>query len=203
MEAFLVRAYRSVASPSFGGRRWTITPIEAWLCSVTIIRAAESARWSYTRLFGEVEMASSKEEAMRAAGTDEIRAQVGSPLRKYRQEAFAQRIVAGFSVTAAYASAYGREHDVTSRVNGQRLLTKAYIRERIAKIESDAALSSLPTIRRVLDEAGSTTVDRIRNGSLREACKAVDSFADTVLKLSRALSQQKLIGGWPLLLVSI
>jgi hypothetical protein len=28
-----------------------------------------------------------------------------------------------------------------------------------------------------------------RNGSFREACKAIDCFTDTVLKLSRALSQ--------------
>jgi hypothetical protein len=85
---------------------------------------------------------------------------------------------------------FGRAHDVSSRVNGRRLLTKAHIRERIAKIESDAALFALPTIRKVLDEAGSTTVDRIRIGSFKQACKAVDCFADTVLKLSRALSQQ-------------
>ena len=82
------------------------------------------------------------------------------------------------------------DHAMSSRVNGRRLLAKVYIRERIAKIESDATLSSLPTIRKVLDEAGSTTVDRIRNGSFREACKAVDCFADTVLK---SLSQQS----WP------
>jgi hypothetical protein len=109
--------------------------------------------------------------------------------RRSGQEAFAQRIVAGFSVTAAYASAYGRAHDVTSRVNGRRLLTNANIRARISQIESDAALSSLPTIRRVLEEAGSNTMDRIRNGSIREACKAVDCFADTVLKLSKSFSQ--------------
>jgi hypothetical protein len=70
------------------------------------------------------------------------------------------------------------------------IIQAAYIRERIAKIESDAALSALPTIRKVLDEAGSTTVDRIRNGSFKQACKAVDCFADTVLKLSRVLSQK-------------
>ena len=37
----------------------------------------------------------------RGAGTDEVRAPSRPPLRKYRQETFAQRIVAGFSVTAA------------------------------------------------------------------------------------------------------
>jgi hypothetical protein len=36
-------------------------------------------RLYYARLFGEVEMASSKEEAMRAAGTDEIRAKSAAP----------------------------------------------------------------------------------------------------------------------------
>jgi hypothetical protein len=130
-------------------------------------------------------MASSKEDAMRAAGTDKIRAQSGPPLPNFRQEAFAQRIAAGCSATAAYASAYGRPRDASSRVNGRRLLTNANIRAR-----SDATLSSLSTIREVLDAAGCTTVDRIRNGSFKQACKAVDCFADTVLKLSRALSQQ-------------
>jgi hypothetical protein len=122
--------------------------------------------------------------------SDKIRAQSGPPLPNFRQEAFAQRIAAGCSATAAYASAYGRPRDASSRVNGRRLLTNANIRARIAQIERDAALSSLSTIREVLDAAGCTTVDRIRNGSFKQACKAVDCFADTVLKLSRALSQQ-------------
>jgi hypothetical protein len=190
MEAFQVRAHRLVASPSFGRRRRISAPIKAWICSLKNILVADSVRLSYTRLFAEIEIAISKEEATRAAGTDEIMAQSRPPLPNFRQEAFAQRMAAGLSATAAYASAYGQPRDVSSRVNGRRLLTKAYIRERIAKIESDAALSALPTIRRVLDEAGSTTVDRIRNGSFKQACKAVDCFADTVLKLSRALSQQ-------------
>lgn len=30
--------------------------------------------------------------------------------------------------------------------------------------------------------------DRIRNGSFKQACEAADQFADTILKLSRALS---------------
>jgi hypothetical protein len=137
-----------------------------------------------------VEMASSKEDAMRAAGTDKIRAQSGPPLPNFRQEAFAQRIAAGCSATAAYASAYGRPRDASSRVNGRRLLTNANIRARIAQIERDATLSSLSTIREVLDAAGCTTVDRIRNGSFKQACRAVDCFADTVLKLNRALSPQ-------------
>jgi len=62
-------------------------------------------------------MASSKEDAMRAAGTDIIRAQSGPPLPNFRQEAFAQRIAAGCSATAAYASPYGRPRDASSRVN--------------------------------------------------------------------------------------
>ena len=133
-------------------------------------------------------MASSKEDAMRAAGTDIIRAQSGPPLPNFRQEAFAQLIAAGGSATAAYASAYGRPRDASSRVNGRRLLTNANIRARIAQIERDATLSSLSTIRKVLDAAGCTTVDRIRNGSFKQACEAADQFADRILKLSRALS---------------
>jgi hypothetical protein len=56
------------------------------------------------------------------------------------------------------------------------------------QIERDATLSSLSTIREVLDAAGCTTVDRIRNGSFKQACEAADQFADTILKLSKALS---------------
>jgi hypothetical protein len=59
MEAFQVRAYRLVASPSFGSRRRVSAPIKAWICAVTIIQATESTRWSYMRLFAEVEMSSS------------------------------------------------------------------------------------------------------------------------------------------------
>ena len=119
---------------------------------------------------------------------DIIRAQSGPPLPNFRQEAFAQLIAAGGSATAAYASAYGRPRDASSRVNGRRLLTNANIRARIAQIERDATLSSLSTIRKVLDAAGCTTVDRIRNGSFKQACEAADQFADRILKLSRALS---------------
>ena len=68
-------------------------------------------------------------------------------------------VAAGLSATAAYASAYGRPRDASSRVNGRRLLTKTHIRERITKIESHAALSSVPTIYKVLNEAGRTAVD--------------------------------------------
>ena len=187
MVAFQVRADRLVASRRFGCWRSLIAAFRAQICALKIILAVQSAVWSYKRLFAEVEMASSKEDAMHAAGTDKIRAQSGPPLPNFRQEAFAQRTAAGCSATAAYASAYGRPRDASSRVNGRRLLTNANIRARIAQIERDATLSSLSTIREVLDAAGCTTVDRIRNGSFKQACKAVDCFADTVLKLSRAL----------------
>jgi hypothetical protein len=54
-----------------------------------------------------------------------------APLRNLRQETFCQLVAGGKSATAAYADAYGRAHDVTSRVNGGRLLTDANICERI------------------------------------------------------------------------
>jgi hypothetical protein len=52
MEAFLVRAYHLVASPSFGRRRRISAPIKAWICSLKTILAVDSVRLSYTRLFG-------------------------------------------------------------------------------------------------------------------------------------------------------
>ncbi len=190
MVAFQVRADRLVVSLRFVSLRSLCVAVKTPICAFKIILAGHSAMRSYERLFAEVEMASSKEGAMRAAGTDKIRAQSGPPLPNIRQEAFAQRIAAGCSATAAYASAYGRPRDASSRVNGRRLLTNANIRARIVQIQRDAALSSLSTIREVLDEAGRRTVDRIRNGSFKQACEAANQFADTVLILDKALSQQ-------------
>ncbi len=37
---------------------------------------------------------------------------------------------------------------------------------------------------------GRRTVDRIRNRSFKQACEAANQFADTVLILNKALSQQ-------------
>jgi len=106
-------------------------------------------------------------------------------LQNRRQETFCQLVAAGRSATAAYATAYGRARDPSSRVNGQRLLMKANICERIAEIRQGAALASLPILRKVLAEAGRSAVDRIQTGSFRGACSATEEFAKMVLRLSR------------------
>ena len=110
------------------------------------------------------------------------------PLANLRQEAFAHLVAAGHSATAAYARAYGRDRDVTSRVNGNRLLTKASIRERIAQIRHEAALGSFPMLQQVIKEAESRAIERIRSGSFKQACASAERFADTVIKLANRLS---------------
>lgn len=135
-------------------------------------------------------MVISKEEAIHLAGTGEVCAPPCPPLPNCRQEAFARRIAAGLSATAAYASASGRPRDASSRVNGRRLLTKAYIRDRIAEIESAAALDALPEIGAVIGEAALRASATIREGSFREACKATEEFAGLVIRLDEALSRK-------------
>jgi hypothetical protein len=107
-----------------------------------------------------------------------------APLRNLRQETFCQLVAAGKSATAAYAGAYGRAHDVTSRVNGGRLLTDANICERIVEIRCQEATASLPTLRRLIEGAGQSAVKQIQTGSFRRACQAAERFADMIIKLS-------------------
>ncbi|HEY8033314.1 MAG TPA: hypothetical protein VIF02_13300 [Methylocella sp.] len=107
-----------------------------------------------------------------------------APLQNLRQETFCQLVASGKSATAAYAGAYGRAHDVTSRVNGRRLLTDANICERIVEIRSGEASASLPSLRRIVEGAGQSAVQQIETGSFRRACQAAERFADMIIKLS-------------------
>jgi hypothetical protein len=107
-----------------------------------------------------------------------------APLRNLRQETFCQLVAAGKSATAAYAGAYGRARDTTSRVNGQRLLTDANIWERIVEIRSEEAADSLPTLRRIVEKAGQSAVQQIQTGSFRRACQAAERFANMVIALA-------------------
>ena len=88
---------------------------------------------------------------------------------------------------AAYARAYGRDRDASSRVNGRRLLTNANIQDRIAQIRHEAVLKSLPMLQQVINDAERKAVERIRNGSFKQACKATERFADMVIKLADRL----------------
>jgi hypothetical protein len=107
-----------------------------------------------------------------------------APLRNLRQETFCQLVAAGNSATAAYAGAYGRARDATSRVNGGRLLTDANICERIVEIRSEEASASLPILRRIVGGAGQSAVQQIQTGSFRRACQAAERFAKMVNALS-------------------
>jgi hypothetical protein len=107
-----------------------------------------------------------------------------APLRNLRQETFCQLVAAGKSATAAYAGAYGRAHDATSRVNGGRLLTDANICERIVEIRSEEAIVAFPTLRRIVEKAGQSAVQQIETGSFRRACQAAERFAKMVNALS-------------------
>jgi hypothetical protein len=107
-----------------------------------------------------------------------------APLRNLRQETFCQLVAAGNSATAAYAGAYGRARDATSRVNGGRLLTDANICERIVEIRSEEAAASLPTLRRIIEEAGQSAVQQSQTGSFRRSCRAAERFAGMIIKLS-------------------
>ncbi|MGC1863860.1 MAG: hypothetical protein WA733_22755 [Methylocystis sp.] len=107
-----------------------------------------------------------------------------APLWNLRQETFCQLVAAGKSATAAYAGAYGRARDATSRVNGGRLLTDANISERIVEIWSEEAAASLPTLRRIIEEAGQSAVQQIQTGSFKRGCQAAERFANMVIALS-------------------
>jgi len=137
-----------------------------------LISAAEVAARRLRLLHDKIENSPNrKEEAM-------------TPLRNLRQETFCQLVAAGKSATAAYAGAYGRAHDATSRVNGRRLLMDANIWERIAEIRCEEATASLPTLRQVIEGAGQSAVQQIETGSFRRACQAAERFAHMIIRLS-------------------
>lgn len=189
-EAFRPRAIHLVTEPKMESIRWARAAAKAYL-PISLIELASAILYiSCRRFLEEIETMTSAEGAERIAETDQIMAPPMAPLPNLRQEAFAQRVAAGYSATAAYASAYGRPRDVSCRVSGRRLLTKDNIRNRIARIQSEAAWFSLPTIRTVIEEAERSTIKRIRRGSFKQACQATEHFAKLVIKLNSALSRK-------------
>jgi hypothetical protein len=137
-----------------------------------MISAAEVVERNICLLRRKIENSPSQEEEAMA------------PLRNLRKETFCQLVTAGKSATAAYAGAYGRARDATSRVNGRRLLTDANIRERVSEIRSEEANASFPTLRQVIEGAGQSAVQQIQTGSFRRACQAAERFANMVIALA-------------------
>jgi hypothetical protein len=157
--------------------RWAVRLAKASgaLTNITIAGAAVEERLKSYR--------QTREDTQDAHMVDQIKEQP-MPLPNARQESFAHLVAVGHSATAAYARAYGRERDISSRVSGHRLLTKANIQERIAQIRNEAALTSLPMLQQVIEEAEHRAVKRIRTGTFKQACKATERFADLVIKIA-------------------
>jgi hypothetical protein len=142
---------------------------------------------SFTRLFKEVELASSTEYATCAANAESMEMPASLPLQNLRHEAFAQRIAAGASATAAYAHAYGRPRDNVSAVRGGKLIRNVNIRERAMALEAESALASLPTIRKVLEGVEARTIERINNAQINNVFVAADRFAEFVGQMNKAI----------------
>ena len=88
-----------------------ITSFDAQVHLLNLMAAACFAREAFKRLFKEVELASSKEDATCAANAESMEMPASLPLKNFRHEIFAQRIAARCSATAAYADARGLRHD--------------------------------------------------------------------------------------------
>ena len=170
------------------------TEIEARTCLLLFSR--KSMRWVFRAAKAQcaitaITIAGARVERSlerhRQKSNTRIEEQPMTPLANLRQEAFAHLVAAGHSATAAYARAYGRDRDVTSRVNGNRLLTKASIRDRIAQIRHEAASNSLPMLQQVIKETERRTIERIRGGAFKQACEATERFAEMVIKLANRL----------------
>jgi hypothetical protein len=106
---------------------------------LNIIAAAWFAQKAFKRLFKEVELASSREDATCAANAESMEMPASQPLKNLRHEAFAQRIAAGASATAAYAHPYGRPRDNVAAVRGGKLIRNVNIRERAMALEAESA----------------------------------------------------------------
>jgi hypothetical protein len=100
-----------------------LVSLEAQIHMLNIMAATWAAQQSFRRPFKEVELASSTEEATCAANAESMEMPASQPLKNLRHEAFAQRIAARASATAAYADAYGRPRDNVAAVRGWLLLS--------------------------------------------------------------------------------
>jgi hypothetical protein len=149
--------------------------------------AACFAREAFKRLFKEVELASSREDATCAANAESTEMPASQLLKNFRHERFAQRIAAGCSATAAYADAYGRPRDNVAAVRGGQLIRKVNIRERAMALEAENALASLPTIRKVLEGVEARTIERINNAQINNVFVAADRFAEFVGQMNKAI----------------
>jgi|GEM_PF-1355149 len=182
---------RALLLVSATGRRnalsGALVSLEAQIHMLNIMAATWAAQQSFRRLFKEVELASSTEEATCAANAESMEMPASQPLKNLRHEAFAQRIAARASATAAYADAYGRPRDNVAAVRGGQLIRKVNIRERAMALEAENALASLPTIRKVLEGVEARTIERINNAQINNVFVAADRFAEFVGKLNKAI----------------
>jgi hypothetical protein len=154
---------------------------------MNLIAAAWFAQKAFERLFKEVELASSREDATCAANAESMEIPASQPLQNLRHEAFAQRIAAGASATAAYAHAYGRPRDNVAAVRGGKLIRNVNIRERAMALEAESALAALPTIRKVLEGVEARTIERINNAQINNVFVAADRFAEFVGQMNKAI----------------
>jgi hypothetical protein len=160
---------------------------DAQIHLLNLMAAACFAREAFKRLFKEVELASSKEDAACAANAESMEIPASLPLRNFRHEIFAQRIAARCSATAAYAHAYGRPRDNVAAVRGGKLIRNVNIRERAMALEAENALASLPTIRKVLEGVEARTIERINNAQINNVFVAADRFAEFVGQMNKAI----------------
>jgi hypothetical protein len=160
---------------------------ESHIHLLNLMAATWFAQKAFKRLFKEVELASSKEDATCATNAESMEMPASQPLKNFRHERFAQRIAAGCSATAAYAHAYGRERDNVAAVRGGQLIRKVHIRERAMALEAENALASLPTIRKVLEGVEARTIERINNAQINNVFVAADRFAEFVGKVNKAI----------------
>jgi hypothetical protein len=154
---------------------------------LNLIAAAWFAQKAFKRLFKEVELASSREDATCAAHAESMEMPASQLLKNFRHEAFAQRIAAGASAIAAYVHAYGRPRDNVAAVRGGKLIRNVNIRERATALEAESALAALPTIRKVLEGVEARTIERINNAQINNVFVAADRFAEFVGQMNKAI----------------
>jgi hypothetical protein len=119
-----------------------ITSFDAQVHLLNLMATACFAREAFKRLFKEVELASSKEGATCAANAESMEMPASQPLKNLRHEAFAQRIAARASATAAYADAYGRPRDNVAAVRGGQLIRKVNMRPKMPSRRSLRSVKS-------------------------------------------------------------
>lgn len=129
-----------------------------------------------------------------------IELNIGTPLKRVKQELFCQAVARGEGQTEAYMSAFGVTNSNSTRVSAHNLSEKDYIKNRINELRLGSAVGTVLTIaekRQFLAEIVRTPIGEIdANSALAQKYKATkDGLEVTMCDKLKALELDAKLSG--------